>query len=632
MRTSSTSFCTRIAALAACAWMPCQAQATGTLADVKHVVILMQENRSFDHYFGALKGVRGFGDKGALQMHNGQSDFHQPALTGSELPFHTGAQCLTDLAHDWTTTHLAWNGGNWNLWTTAKGAETMASYNRSDLAYYYALADAYTICDDYHASVLGPTDPNRLYLFTGMIDPAGTGGGPVTDNSEPAAGYTWTTYPERLQSAGVSWKVYQQTNNYDDNALAWFAQYKNAQPGDPLYDRAMVKSTDLVADFKSDIVAGTLPQVSWIVAPDYASEHPYWSAASGENITAQLLQALQSNPAVADSTVFLLTYDENDGFFDHMQPPVAPQGTMDEYVDLMPIGLGVRVPMIIVSPWTRGGYADSQVFDHTSIIRFLETWTGVQEPNISAWRRSVCGDLTSAFDFANPDYSVPALPAAPAAISCGSGTTVYPPNQQALPTQEPGNRPARALPYQPNANSHTDWAGTFWVDMANTGAAPVHYAIYPNQFRTDGPWQYDLEPGANLSDYFHAKLYGGGKYDLTCYGPNGFRRQFAGNLNTASSGIEVTSSIDAAAGALTLTMTNTTSSTVTFTVKANAYRTDGPWIYKVPAGRTATDTWHPVAYGQGWYDLSATASDDSLFLRRLVGHIENGQPSVTGSN
>lgn len=619
-----------LAALLACAAAPLPAQGTGTLADVKHVVVFMQENRSFDHYFGTLKGVRGFADKGPLQMHNGQNVFHQPSGSSTELPFHTGIQCITDLAHDWTSTHLAWNGGNWNLWTTAKGAETMASYNRSDLAFYYALAEAYTICDEYHASVLGPTDPNRLYLFTGMIDPNGTGGGPVTDNSEPAAGYTWTTYPERLQSAGVSWKVYQQTDNYDDNALAWFAQYKNAKPGNPLYDRGMVKATDLVAEFQADVQANALPQVSWIVAPDFDSEHPSWSPASGEALTAQLLQALHANPAVANSTVFIINYDENDGFFDHVPAPVPPSGTPDEFADLQPIGLGVRVPLLIVSPWTRGGYADSQVFDHTSVIQFIEKWTGVREPNISAWRRQVCGDLSSAFDFAHPDYSVPTLPAV-SAISCSSGSTANPPKTQAIPVQEPGNRPARALPYQPNANSHTDCAGgVFWIDMANTGASSVHYAIYPNQFRTDGPWQYDLAPGASFSDYFHAQLYGGGKYDLSVYGPNGFRRQFAGNLNTNCGQIEVTSSISASAGALTLTMVNNSASAVTFTVKANAYRSDGPWTYQVPAGRSVSDTWHPVANAQGWYDLSTTVSGDSLFLRRMVGHIENGAPSVTG--
>ncbi len=632
LRSSSSAVSRALAGLAlVAAALPCAAQGTGTIADVQHVVIFMQENRSFDHYFGAMKGTRGFGDRTALRFQNGKSDFYQPSGRSYELPFHTSVQCLSDTAHDWTSTHSAWNGGDWNQWVSAKGAESMVSYNRGDLGYYYALADAYTLCDAYHCSVMGPTDPNRLYLFTGMVDPNGTGGGPVIDNFVPATGFTWTTYPERLQAAGVSWKVYQQTDNYDDNALAWFAQFKQAQPGNPLYDRGMVKTTDLVADFQADVAHNTLPKVSYIIAPDYASEHPVWSPASGEDLTRQILQALASNPQVANSTVFMLTYDENDGFFDHVVPPVPPSGTAGEFVGGQPIGLGVRVPMLLVSPWSRGGYACSQVFDHTSIIRFLERCTGVQEPNISAWRRQVSGDLTAAFDFAHPDFSQPALPTT-SPISCGTGTTPKPPRQQALPAQEGGTKAARALPYQPNATSYTDCAsGRFWISMRNTGSASTHFAVYPNQYRTDGPWQYDVQAGSGQDDYFSVVAYGGGHYDLSCYGANGFLRQFAGNLNIACGQVEVGSSIDPTAGAMTLTFSNATGAPVTFTINANAYRTDGPWTYTVPAGGSVSDTWHPVANGQGWYDLSVTESGDSSFLRRLVGHIETGSPSVTGN-
>ncbi|HET6330432.1 MAG TPA: phospholipase C, phosphocholine-specific [Holophagaceae bacterium] len=611
--------------------LPCAARATGTVADVQHVVIFMQENRSFDHYFGTLKGTRGFGDRVPLRLKNGKSDFYQPSGRSYELPFHTSSQCLNDTAHDWTSTHTAWNGGNWDQWVSAKGAESMVSYDRSDLSFYYALADAYTLCDDYHCSVMGPTDPNRLYLFTGMVDPSGTGGGPVIDNTVPASGFTWTTYPERLQAAGVSWKVYQETNNYGDNALAWFSQFMKAQPGTPLYDRGMAMSQDLVAEFKADVANNTLPKVSWIIAPDYASEHPVWSPASGESLTQQLLQALASNPQVANSTVFMLTYDENDGFFDHVVPPVPAAGTAAEFVNGQPIGLGVRVPMLLVSPWSRGGYACSEILDHTSIIRFLERCTGVQEPNISAWRRQACGDLTAAFDFANPDFSQPTLPSA-TPVTCASGTTPKPPKQQMLPVQEAGTKPARALPYQPNAISYADCVnGLLRVSMHNTGTASAHFAIYPNQYRTDGPWQYDVAGGSSHDDTFNVVTYGGGFYDLTCYGPNSFLRQFAGNFNVSCGQVEVSSSIDPTAGTLTLSLSNASSSAVTFTVKANAYRTDGPWFYTVPAGGTVSNTWNAAASGQGWYDLSVTESGDTTFLRRLVGHIENGSPSVTAN-
>ena len=382
----------------------------GTIQDVRHVVILMQENRSFDHYFGSLKGVRGFNDRNALRFQNGNTDFFQPQGNNYVLPFHITAQCLDDVEHDWDAGHQAWHSGRWDRWIPTVGTSAMPHYRRTDLAYYYALAEAYTVCDAYHCSVMGPTFPNRLCLMTGMIDANNTGGGPVTGNFVPASGYTWTTYPERLQANGVSWKVYRQNGDWFGDALPWFAQYMNATPGNPLYDRGVATVNDIVAAFRQDVTNGTLPRVSWIMPPFDLSEHPVFSPANGERLTKQLLDALASNPAVYNSTVFILTYDEAGGFFDHVPPPVPVAGTPDEFVGGLPIGLGVRVPTVLVSPWTRGGYVCPQVFDHTSILRFLETWTGVHEPNISAWRRQVCGDLTSAFNFANPDTNYPSLP------------------------------------------------------------------------------------------------------------------------------------------------------------------------------------------------------------------------------
>ncbi|HEY9028219.1 MAG TPA: phospholipase C, phosphocholine-specific, partial [Burkholderiaceae bacterium] len=383
------------------------ARPAGTsLSAVKHVVVFMQENRSFDHYFGTLQGVRGYNDPAALMLNGGGTVFKQSGVLGTYWPFHmdtskTSAQCVIDLDHSWTTQHWGVNNGRMDLWIDAKTPMTMGGYNRADIPFHFALADAFTICDQYFCSVLGPTDPNRLYLWTGMIDPHGTGGGPAIDNSTP--GYTWTTYPERLQAAGVSWKVYQNANdNYGDNPLALFKQYQAAQPGNPLHDRGMgsvpVVTGDTVADIaaaiKADVLNGTLPQVSWVVAPESASEHPSGSPAAGADMINQVLESLTADPNVWASTVMFVNYDENDGFFDHAVPPLPPSGTPDEFVNGLPIGLGVRVPMTVVSPWSRGGHVCSQVFDHTSVIRFLEKRFGVIEPNISPWRRAVCGDLT----------------------------------------------------------------------------------------------------------------------------------------------------------------------------------------------------------------------------------------------
>lgn len=409
--------------------------AAGSLRDVRHVVVFLQENRSFDHYFGALAGVRGFADAAA------RGRDRQPSGTGTVRPFPGGSPCLEDLPHDWASGHLARNGGAWDRWIPAKGTTTMAHLTRADLPFHYALADAYTVCDAYFASVLGPTNPNRLYAFTGTLDPGGAGGGPVVDNAEPEAGFRWTTYPERLQAAGIGWKVYQEADTFDDNPLPWFAAFKAARPGQPLHDRGLAIVPDLAGALRRDVLAGTLPAVAWIIAPADASEHPPHSPANGARLARALLAALWADPAVARSTVFLLGYDEDGGFFDHVPPPTPPPGTPGEFVGGEPIGLGVRVPMILVSPWTRGGRVCSRVFDHTSILRFLEAWTGVREPNISAWRRAVCGDLAEAFDFDHPDFSLPDLPE-PEPVACPAGTRPPVPVPQAPPDQEPGTRPA----------------------------------------------------------------------------------------------------------------------------------------------------------------------------------------------
>jgi phospholipase C len=602
------------------------AAATGTIKDVQHVVIFMQENRSFDHYFGTLKGVRGFADRNAILLKNGKSVFHQPNGASEVPPLRMMSQCVPGTDHSWSTGHGAWNFGYWDKWISAKGNATMTYYTRAELPFHYALADAYTICDAYHCSVFGPTNPNRLYLWTGMIDPKGSGGGPVIDNSEP--GFNWTTYPERLQNAGVTWKVYEEADNYDDNALAWFEQYRNASPGEPLYSRGMSYVDNVIEAFREDVANEKLPQISWLIAPTGDSEHPSYSPANGAVYTKQLLNALFANPKIYNSTVFILTYDENDGLFDHVPPPIPPALTQDEYVGTQPIGLGVRVPTIIVSPWTKGGFVCSEVFDHTSILRFLEKWTGVQEPNISAWRRSVCGDLISAFDFSHPDYSVPTLPDVEP-VDCFGGTTPPVSANQSLPIQEEGTKPIRPLPYQPNANCSSDCAeGKFRIDMTNFGTASVHFMLYCNNYRTNRPQHFDVAPSSTANASLDVMTAGGGNYDYSCYGPNGFQRRFVGNLTNTCGLAEITSSYDLENGSLQFKMRNDTASSLSFTIVANAYESDGPRTYNVPAGQTSAASFPIVGKSNGYYDFTATLSNDPLFLRRFAGHLESGEEKL----
>jgi phospholipase C len=390
-------------------------QPGGSPSDIEHVVILMEENRSFDHYFGTLSGVRGFADPSVLIQPNGRPVFYQADPNNPDgylLPWHldtqvTGAQAIPSTSHAWTVQHEAWNGGLMDSWFTAHipadGAVNaqfvMGYYEREDVPYHFALAEAFTICDGYHCSLLGPTWPNRMYLMTGWNDPNATGGGPIISNVVPAGGYSWSTYPERLTAAGVSWHVYQEEDDYGCNPLEFFAQYQAAKPGSELYEHGLAISTP--GQFERDVANGALPTVSWIIPTSGQSEHPAYIPAAGADFLASKLEALAANPEVWAKTLFILNYDENDGLFDHVPPPVPPAGTPDEFVDGLPIGGGIRVPCILVSPWTVGGWVASENFDHTSVLQLLELVTGVEEPNISAWRRATFGNFTSALGFSS---------------------------------------------------------------------------------------------------------------------------------------------------------------------------------------------------------------------------------------
>ena len=417
----------------------------GKLSDIEHVVILMQENRSFDHYFGMYPGVRGFGDK------HGRGAFFQRGLDGKTVsPFHFDTGCVADITHDWGPQHQSWNGGKMDRFLAAHqaadaptngsptpAAETMGYYDRSDLPFYYALADKFTLCDGYHASVIGPTDPNRLMSMSASLDPAGTHGGPLVETllatrAATAGTFTWKTMPEQLTAKGVSWKVYTDKQQHGDldGVLSYFKAYR---PGTRLYDRGLAPIYP--ADFMSDLTTGRLPKVSWVLLSLFASEHPGLSSPhAGEAGARAVVQALVSHPDVWRKTALFLNWDENGGFFDHAAPPTAPPGTAGEYLTVRnlpaaasgirgPIGLGFRVPMLVVSPFSRGGLVCSDRFDHTSTLRFLETRFRVPVPNLSKWRRKTTGDLTSAFNFAaRPNATRPAL-ARPGSSTCST----YPP-------------------------------------------------------------------------------------------------------------------------------------------------------------------------------------------------------------
>ncbi|MBF6052189.1 phospholipase C [Streptomyces eurocidicus] len=658
----------------------------GGLGDIRHVVVLMQENRSFDHYFGTLRGVRGFADRNAVRLPGGASVFEQPGPAGRVLPFSVreaaaaqrkDLQYIGALDHSWNGGAKAWRDGWMDGWVGAKSAATMAHYDRADIPLHHELADTFTVCDAYHSSIHSSTSPNRNHLVSGWtgFEPGGAravGNDAYAEDTHP--GYTWTSYAERLQKAGVGWQVYQEWDNFTDNNLEFFASFKAVArkalakvggvrtmtafyekaaaadeagrkrllalldegvaaltPADrTLYRRALHRGApgSTATAFAADVAAGTLPQVSYLVPSAADSEHPGSSSpVASASIVYKVLDALGRNPEVWRHTALFLTYDENDGFFDHVPPPVPPAGTPGEFWQGRPVGLGVRVPMLVVSPWSLGGYACSEVFDHTSIVRFLERWTGVREPNVSAWRRTVCGDLTSAFDFTR-GRPLPSV-TAPGGIPPFTGRwSPEPPAEQRMPRQEPGTRPARALPYQPDADGAPSADGSvFALELRNTGTASAHFALYPYAGEYPAPLHRDVRGTASVAVPLKK-----GAYRFTVTGPNGFRREYEGTARGAAARLRLVTRLDAARREVHLTLTHQGAeggAPLTLTLGADGYGAGAPRTVTLAPGASRTLP-HAAGKAGGWYDLVLTVAEDPSFRRRLMGHIENGKESVTG--
>ncbi len=648
---------------------------TGSIQDVEHVVFLMQENRSFDHYFGTMRGVRGFGDKHPVKLPSGEPVWHQPDGAGRVLPFHPdaanlGMQFLEDLPHNWQDTHAAWNHGKYDAWVPNKGKSTMAYLTRQDIPFHFALADAFTVCDAYYCSFLGATDPNRYHMWTGFTGNDGKNGGPVLGNDE--AGYDWHTYPERLEAQGITWKIYQDIGlgldaanfwgwgppfigNYGDNSLLYFHQYQNAPAGSPLNLHALsgtdVKNGGTLFDqFRQDVLNDTLPQVSWLVAPEAYSEHGNWPANYGAWYASQMLEALWANPEVWSKTVFFYMFDENDGFFDHMVPPMPPESraqglstvsTVNEIYKgdaghvAGPYGLGVRVPMLVISPWSKGGWVNSEVFDHTSLIRFLEQRfgghrRGLVESNITPWRRAVTGDLTSAFDFQSADSSLVALPStagyAPPDFDTHPDYVPAVPGTQAVPKQEPGVRPARPVPYELHVVADVDGdSDVVKLGFANRGSAAAVLQVRSGDGQ-NGPWTYTVGARDHLHDAWNFAVQGRDSYDLSVHGPNGFTRRFTGGLRGKRAANLLTSATYHHEPGITLEIVN------------RGKHRDKLRIYDAYTKQTVTQTlepggimiWHwSLDASFGWYDLTLSVESDALFAQQLAGHIETGKNSVS---
>jgi phospholipase C len=671
---------------------------TGTLNDVEHVVILMQENRSFDHYFGTLPGVRGFSDRITIPLPGGRHVWQQQGESRLVLPYHLdskrgNAQRVSGTPHSWVDEQSAWDNGRMSAWPTYKTPTSMGYYRRHELPFQFALAETFTLCDAYHCSIHAGTNTNRLFHWTGTNGPTAAEVAVVVnewDSPGPAeVGYQWQTFPERLEASGVSWKVYQfLPDNFTDNPLAGFRQYRAASvkvgnPAQPPKDfTAFVPYRDelnaeaplykgngntlpaadgndldaMLAGFRNDVQQGKLPQVSWIIAPAAYSEHPGPSSpVQGGWFTQEILNALTDNPEVWSKTVLLVNYDENDGFFDHMPSPsapslredgsfagkstvpfdseifqhVAPPGSQDQPPpDGRIYGPGPRVPMLVLSPWSRGGWVNSQVFDHTSVLQFLEKRFQVHEPNISAWRRAVCGDLTSAFNFVDPnEETLPRLPTTSRHAADNlrqrqeqlPQVPLPPVDKQQLPHQSRLARPSRALPYRLHVEaSSSPEQKMLTLNLYNTGEQGAVFHVYDLLDLEQIPRRYTVEAGKAISDHWLMA----DRYHLWLLGPNGFHRELGGSVLQPQPEVQLTPQGDY----VSLTLTNAGSQATTVTLARCPYTQQGPWQIELPAGGRHQQAFATQASG-GWYDFSL--QDTHGWQRRLAGRLENGDHSVS---
>ena len=644
---------------------------SGTLEDVEHIVVFMQENRSFDHYFGHLSGVRGYNDRFPLPLPDGKPIWFQGRMDDPArwiLPFHldtqkSSAQFIQDLDHSWASQHGAIAGGLMNAWPLNKTNLTMGYFQREDIPFHYALADAFTICDHYFTSIAGPTEPNRCMLFSGSIDPEGENGGPLIDDANywPGNGpnafhktkpFTWPTYAERLQAAGITWKVYQEqlhtinhdpmTGCYGDNALLYFKRFVDAPKSSELYRRAVTEGG--VKTLRDDVLHDRLPQVSWIVTPAGYSEHPSYPPAYGAIYIARVLDALTSNPKVWGKTVLLLDYDENDGFFDHVPPPQPPTpvrpgkstvstaGEVHDQInsdwpvlyspDQLPYGLGPRVPMIAISPWSKGGYVCAEVFDHTSVIRFIEKRFGVSEPNITPWRRAVCGDLTSAFDFSRHNDRMAPLPKTAGYRDMVYREATLPPPEvpatqenQIIP-QETGVRPARPIPYDLDVVMRVQADGIRLAFNNRSQTGVCCYAYWDAS--AELPQRYTMGAGDQLSD--DISLPEGQALAMTIYGPNGFVRKVQGH---GASDLHVSTHSEAN-GDIRVRLYHTGTETLPVQISDKAYQ-QAARGFDLAAGQIQDVVWE-LQGSHHWYDLGVDTPDHHW---RLAGHIENGKDSFS---
>lgn len=743
--------------------MAISANPGSTFYDAAHVVFLMQENRSFDHMFGKMKGVRGFNDPRAFTKPDGEKVWLQKDDAGkSYAPFHvdinkTKITWQGGLPHSWNDQVAARNKGRYDKWVPVKTSMCLGYYDRQDIPFYYAMADAFTICDHHFCSSLTGTTPNRLFFWSGTIRPEQNGTSIATVNNAQAESrknvyVDWDTFPEILEDNDISWKIYQNEvwtadvpgeqidewlGNYGDNAIEYVKRYnvrlsayfrkngdqssnqklsaaevtekynKLSDQDKNLIDKAFatninapenylelapfsykddngvtqsmdIPKHDIFYQFRKDVDAGKLPTVSWLVAPERFSDHTS-SPLYGTWYVSEAIDILTKDPEVWKKTIFILTYDENDGYFDHMPPYVVPKpgatdtGKVSAKIDVSadyenkkdsPIGLGYRVPMLVASPWSKGGYVNSQVFDHTSCLMFLEHFLGkktgknIKSKNISPWRRAICGDLTSVFRPAKEDATgIPPLLNREQVITKINNAKNKPPQVKPnpltpeeiktgsyLPKQEAGTKRACAIPYQLYAECNLDRSGkrielqlstgkgNFGQKVLPLGAA---FNMYTNQNYKGLPgktWDYALVAGDQLKDELLLNAFEQEQYDLSITAPNGFFRRFMGDKKdpalSLACGYEISGLVaKKLTGNIELTLENKGSEEIKLKITDNAYQQAEKQITIAPGRKTKIVV--DLKNSSSWYDFTVRDLNNTRYYRQYAGHVETGEESIT---
>ncbi|MCX2432055.1 phosphocholine-specific phospholipase C [Pedobacter sp. GR22-10] len=751
--------------------MAINAEPGTTFQDAEHIVFLMQENRSFDHMFGKMKGVRGFNDPHPHIQPDGNKVWLQKDGQGyTYAPFHvdinkTKITWQGGLPHSWNDQVAARNGGRYDKWVPVKSAMSLAYYDRNDIPFYYALADAFTVCDQHFCSSLTGTTPNRLFFFTGTVRGENSANDIAVVNNDQAESQNnvfvdWPTFQETLEDNGIDWRIYQNElwtsklpegeiddwlGNYGDNPVEYVSRHQvklsayfrkngdhtvkpalSAKEVQEKYDRLSQREKNLINkafqtnisqkdyldlapftftndegksetinipkgdifhQFRQDVDQGKLPTVSWLVAPQRFSDHTS-SPLYGTWYVSEALNILTKNPDVWKKTIFVLTYDENDGYFDHQPPFIVPNpndtssGKVSAGIDYAtdferrkgsPIGLGYRVPMVIASPWSKGGFVNSQVFDHTSSLMFMEKWlskkTGkkVKSNNISDWRRTICGDLTSVFRPYNGEDIKSPLPlnrqtvvtnienaknkpaqAGPTALNkvevdkinkfeaFSHQTSVH------APKQENGTKPACALPYHLMVDASVinneiqlrfQSAKTLFGSETETAGAPfIMNTIVKFKGVVGKTWAYAVKSGDILTEKISLDDFDQGIYDFSIAGPNGFFRHFTGSKNNPQIVIQAKPEQSGLVnkkltGNLIFSIENKGVSAVNIQITDQKYGSAARNLQIKPHSFVTVNL--GLSKSQNWYDFSIIQTGNRIFKHRYAGKIETGDVTTT---